>query len=108
MEASTRTTNLALKKQAETDSRRRELHLPVANALREPATAALILREATEVVQLWLKHRLFDEQFVTEWTQLLKTPEEAAAMLEEESPRGIQFRQNSPFVAAIRRFQAAG
>lgn len=88
------------------DEQRRQKHLPVARALRDPHQAPLIIAEASEQVRLWRQRQLCSPDYIETWEHLLKAPSQAAAVLEDvSSSNAVQLRQNSPFVAAVRRFK---
>ena len=87
------------------DEARREKHLPVAYALRDPSQVSAIVAEAAVQVGLWRSGHLCSIDYIEAWEGLLKQPVEAANVLESRSLKSIQLRQNSPFVAAVRRFK---
>ena len=88
------------------NDQRRIKHLPVARALRDPSDAASIVALAKIQVQLWRDRGLCSGDYIAAWDELLQQPARAAAILEEQSVRAIQLRQNSPFVSSVRRFNA--
>lgn len=92
--------------QNDVNEQRRLKHLPVAHALRNPLLAAQIIAAAKAQVQLWREKHLCSGDYISAWDALLGDPARAAALLEEQSAYAVQMRQNSPFVAAVRRFNA--
>jgi hypothetical protein len=92
--------------QAAINERRRIKHLPVAQALRNPNLAPGIITAARRQIELWRSQHLCSQDYITAWEALLAEPLLAAKLLEEHSLYAIQMRQNSPFVATIRQFQA--
>ena len=92
--------------QAAINERRRIKHLPVAQALRNPNLAPDIIAAAMRQIELWRNQHLCSQDYISAWEALLIDPLLAAKMLEEHSLNAIQMRQNSPFVATIRQFQA--
>jgi hypothetical protein len=88
--------------------RRLAKHAPVAQALR--AAAAPVVEEIIALARLqverWEENSLCSKDYILAWRQLLKDPAEAAQILEERSSRAAALRQNSPFVATVRKFQA--
>jgi len=94
---------LARQEKLALDERRREKHLPVACALRNPQRAAEIIAEALEQVRLWRTRQLCSAIYIQAWERLLQQPGEAANVLESRSHWAVQLRQNPPFVAAVRR-----
>lgn len=96
---------LARQEKLALDERRREKHLPVACALRNPRQAAAIIAEASEQIRLWRSRQLCSADYIRAWEWLLKQPVEAANVLESRSLRSVQLRQDSPFVAAVRRWK---
>lgn len=90
------------------NERRLDKHRAVARALRGGAAAGAeeILTLAHAQVALWERGRLCSQDYIDAWKELLQHPERAAQVLEERSSRAAALRQNSPFVASIRKFQA--
>ncbi len=90
------------------NERRLVKHVQVARALREgPSSVADEIIALAEIqVNLWEKESLCSKDYIVAWRNLLKQPVEAASMLEERSSRAAALRQNSPFVASVRKFQA--
>jgi len=91
--------------QDDLNEQRRLKHLPVARALRDPSAAVEIIALARVQVQLWRDRGLCSEDYIVAWDELLMQPIRAAAMLEEQSVRAVQMRQNSPFVSSVRKFK---
>ncbi len=87
--------------------RRLAKHVPVARALREgsPTTIAEIIALAHVQVELWEKGSLCSGDYIATWRALLQDPAKAADVLEERSSRADALRQNSPFVATVRKFK---
>lgn len=92
--------------QESVNEQRRIKHLPVARALRDPSLATPIIALAKVQVQLWRDHGLCSADYIAAWDELLQQSARAATLLEEQSVRAIQLRQNSPFVSSVRRFNA--
>ena len=90
------------------DERRLAKHVPVASALR--AASAPIANEIIYLANLqvdsWEKNSLCSSDYIFAWRELLKCPNDAASILEERSSYAAALRQNSPFVASVRKFQA--
>lgn len=93
---------------ADVHERRLEKHRSVARALRGGAAAGAdeVLTLAHEQVALWERGNLCSQDYIDAWKDLLRDPHRAAQILEERSPRANALRQNSPFVASIRKFEA--
>lgn len=87
------------------NARRQQTLLPVARALVDPARAPDVVRLAMDQVQLWRKNQLCSPDYIDAWEGLLKRPQEAARVLQDPSPYAAQLRQNSPFVAVVRKMQ---
>lgn len=90
------------------DERRLEKHRPVARALRGGALAGAdeVLALARAQIALWERGHLCSQDYIDAWKELLQHPQRAAEILEERSSRAAALRQNSPFVASVRKFQA--
>lgn len=93
---------------ADVDERRLDKLRPVARALRGGAAAGAdeVLTLAYAQVALWERERLCSQDYIDAWKELLQHPQRAAQLLEERSSRAAALRQNSPFVASVRKFQA--
>jgi len=93
---------------ADVNERRLDKHRPVARALRDGAAvdADEILALAHGQVALWEQRCLCSQDYIDAWKELLQHPQRAAQILEERSSRAAALRQNSPFVASVRKFQA--
>lgn len=92
----------------EIDERRLAKHVSVALALRTapaPIVNEIILL-ANLQVESWEKSLLCSRDYISAWRELLKRPNDAASILEERTSRAAALRQNSPFVASVRKFQA--
>ncbi|KAB0325092.1 hypothetical protein LSO07_15620 [Janthinobacterium sp. PLB04] len=91
------------------DERRLAKHVPVALALRTAPAAIVneIIFLANLQVESWEKSLLCSRDYISAWRELLKRPSDAASILEERSSRAAALRQNSPFVASVRKFHAA-
>lgn len=96
----------ARQKQREIEEQRRQKHLPVAGALRDPTQAPAIISAAQRQVVLWRRNNLCSSDYIEAWETLLADPAGAANLLEEQSPRAQQLRQNSPFVGTLRQFRS--
>jgi hypothetical protein len=83
-------------------------HVPVALALRAASAPVVdeIISLANLQVERWEKNALCSKDYISAWRELLKHPSDAASILEERSSRAAALRQNSPFVASVRKFQA--
>lgn len=82
-------------------------HDAVACALRGGgAGAEEVLALAQAQVALWELRYLCSQDYIDAWKELLQQPDLAAQVLEERSSRAAALRQNSPFIASVRRFQA--
>ncbi|NVE01739.1 hypothetical protein [Massilia sp. BJB1822] len=92
---------------ADVNERRLEKHRPVARALRGGAAAGAdeVLALAHAQIALWERGHLCSQDYIDAWKELLQHPLRAAQILEERSPRAAALRQNSPFVASVRKFQ---
>ncbi len=82
-------------------------HVLVARALREDTSSNVeeIISLANLQVEHWERDSLCSKDYICAWRELLKNPAEAASVLEERSSRAAALRQNSPFVATVRKFQ---
>lgn len=98
---------LARKQHQEANERRRQDLLPVARALRDPRLAGEVIASARRQVSLWRSRKLCSRDYIEAWEALLSKPEQAAEVLEDKSPIAEQLRQNSPFVASVRKFRVA-
>lgn len=87
------------------DEHRRQKLLPVARALADPDRAPEVVGLAMVQVQLWRKNQICSPDYINAWEGLLKRPKEAARVLQDLSPYAEQLRQNSPFVAVVRKMQ---
>lgn len=97
---------LARQDKQKIDEQRLKKHLPVARALRDPTQAPLIVAEARQQVALWRNKSLCSVDYIEAWERLLNVPVQAAEVLEDAfSSSAVQLRQNSPFVASVRRFK---
>jgi hypothetical protein len=92
----------------EVNERRLDKHRPVARALRGGAAtdADEVITLAHEQIALWVNGRLCSQDYIDAWKELLKHPQRAVQILEERSSRSDALRQNSPFVASVRKFEA--
>lgn len=97
----------ARRQQMLVNEQRREKHRPVAMALRDPMQAPDVIASAQKYVSLWREKCLCSIDYIEAWDRLLKHPNKAADALEDSSLNGIQLRQNSPFVAVVRKFMTA-
>ncbi len=80
---------LARQDKQKVDEQRREKHLPVARALRDPRQAPLIVAEARQQVALWRSKNLCSADYIEAWESLLNVPVQAAEVLEDAfSSRG--------------------
>lgn len=88
--------------------RRLAKHEPIALALRAASAQVIdeIISLANLQVELWEKNSLCSKDYISAWRELLKHPSDAASILEERSARAAALRQNSPFAASVRKFQA--
>lgn len=93
----------ARKQQQEINENRRKKLLPVACALRDPLRSPEVVVSAMKQVSLWRAKNLCSSDYIEAWEALLKEPEKAADMLEEQSQYAVQLRQNSPFVSVVRK-----
>jgi hypothetical protein len=108
MKSSEPTAMLSKRSAADVNERRLDKHRPVARALRGGAAfcADEVLTLAHAQVALWEREHLCSQDYIDAWKDLLQQPLRAAEVLEERSPRAAALRQNSPFVASVRKFQA--
>jgi hypothetical protein len=95
----------ARRQQELVNERRKRKLLPVARALVDPLRSQEIVRVAMGQVLLWRKNQLCSPDYIDAWEGLLKRPQEAARVLQDSSPYADQLRQNSPFVAVVRKMQ---
>lgn len=88
--------------------RRLVKHEPVAKTLRSAASSIVNEIISLAYIQLakWEENSLCSKDYIAAWRELLKNPAAAAAVLEERSSRAAALRQNSPFVATVRKFQS--
>ena len=89
--------------------RRLAKHEPIAQALRSASSAVVneMISLAYDQISLWEKGALCSKDYIEDWRKLLKNPVAAASMLEERSPRAAALRQNSPFVATVRKLRSS-
>ena len=87
------------------NERRQQKLLPVARALVDPASAPEVVRLAMGQVKLWRTKQICSPDYIDAWEDLLRHPKEAARVLQDPSPYAAQLRQNSPFVAVVRKMQ---
>lgn len=97
----------ARKQQQELNESRRKKLLAVACALRDPSRSREVVISAMHQVSLWRKKSLCSSDYIDAWEELLKRPEQAANVLEDQSLYAVQLRQNSPFVSVVRKHQSA-
>jgi hypothetical protein len=97
----------AVSSAADVNERRLVKHRPVARALAGMTSEAEeVLALANQQIALWEAGHLCSQDYIDDWKDLLRHPQRAAEVLEERSSRATALRQNSPFVASIRKFQA--
>lgn len=97
---------LARKQQQEVNESRRKKLLVVACALRDPLRSHEVVVSAMHQVSLWREKSLCSSDYIDAWEELLKRPEQAANILEDQSLYAVQLRQNSPFVSFVRKHQS--
>jgi len=99
----------ALMHASDANERRLVKHRPVAIALRGgPAAGANeVLALAHAQIMLWEQQNLCSQDYLDAWKELLQDPLQAAQILEERSSRAAALRQNSPFVASVRKSEAS-
>jgi hypothetical protein len=97
----------ARQEQQALNARRRVKLRAVAIALRDPDQAPIVIAEARECVNLWREQQLCSRDYIDTWDNLLNDPAAATDVLDEQSPWADQLRQNSPFVAVVRKFRVA-
>lgn len=98
---------LAAMAELDLNERRLVKHRPVALALRSRSPVADEVIELAQVqIDRWKKHSLCSSDYISAWENLLQNPDKAASVLEERTPRAAALRQNSPFVASVRKFNA--
>lgn len=100
--------NPAVASASDVNERRLDKHRPVARALHGGAVTGAdeVLTLAHAQVALWERGHLCSQDYIDAWKELLQHPQKAARILEERSSRAAALRQNSPFVASVRKFQA--
>lgn len=100
----------ALQHASDAIERRLVKHRPVATALRGGVAAGAdeVLALAHAQITLWEQQNLCSQDYIDAWKELLQHPLHAAQILEERSSRAAALRQNSPFVASVRKFDALG
>lgn len=94
---------IARKEQQEVNVRRQQMLLPVARALLDSERAPEVVRLGLAQVSIWKEKKLCSADYIRAWETLLNHPQDAARVLQDPSPDAVQLRQNSPFVAVIRR-----
>lgn len=99
----------ALQHASDVNERRLVKHRPVATALRGGAAAGAdeVLMLAHAQITLWEQQHLCSQDYIDAWKELLQNPIHAAQILEERSSRAAALRQNSPFVASVRKLEAS-
>lgn len=95
----------ARRHQNDINEQRRINHLPVAIALRDPLQAPSILSAANVQIKKWREHALCSKDYIDAWEALLQDPQLAAKVLEDTSVNAMRLRQNSPFVASVKKFK---
>lgn len=98
---------VARKNQQDVNESRRQKHLPVALALRDPLRVKEVIASAKQYVDMWRAKGLCSRDYIDAWDNLLNHPDRAADILEAKSSDAAQLRQNSPFVSIVRRFESA-
>ncbi len=96
----------ARQRQLEINERRRQKHVVVVRALRDPLLAKQVVQSAMVQVHLWQDKKLCSRDYIDGWMALLRDPIKAAEVLEDNSPYAIQMRQNSPFASYLREVAA--
>lgn len=82
-------------------------HRPVARALRSHSPVAEeVIALAQIQIERWKENSLCSADYISAWESLLLDPDKAASILEERTSRAAALRQNSPFVASVRKFNA--
>ena len=92
----------ARQQQLKINERRRQKHVVVVRALRDPLLAKQVVKSAMVQVHLWQEKKLCSHDYIDGWLALLSDPIKAAAVLEDNSPYAVQMRQNAPFVSYLR------
>lgn len=88
---------LARQRQEQREAQRKRMHARVAGLLCGKRTGPVVARYAMKQVAKWRNKQLCSRDFIDAWTELLKHPKRAAALLREDSPRAVRLRQNTPF-----------
>lgn len=83
------------------DASRMEKHAHIAAMLRDPKLSALVVSEGLKQVEIWRAQKICSPDYIESWSCLLAHPLLAADMLEDESTKAIQMRQNTPFAALL-------
>lgn len=84
------------------EARRLDKHARIAAMLRDPKLSPSVIKEGLKQVDLWKANKLCSADYIEAWSHLLAHPLRAAGVLEEQSPRAAQLRQNTPFAALLR------
>lgn len=84
------------------DARRLDKHARIAVMLRDPKLSPSVVREGLKQIELWKANKLCSSDYIESWSYLLAHPLLAAKALEDQSPKAVQLRQNSPFAALLR------
>lgn len=89
--------------QNQREALRRQAHAKVAALLRGKRTGPVVIRYALKQVAKWRDQRLCSQDYISDWSALLRNPKQAAALLLEDSPKAMRLRQNTPFAAYLQK-----
>ncbi|HEY0843389.1 hypothetical protein [Methylotenera sp.] len=81
------------------EQKRKLAHAKVADLLRERNID--VINFAFNQINKWQENKLCSLDYIEEWSSLIKSPDKAADLLLEDSPRAIRLRQNTPFSAYL-------
>lgn len=93
----------ARKAQEQHEARRKQAHAKVAVLLRGKRTGPVVVRYALKQIAKWRKEGLCSQDYINDWSELLRHPKRAADLLLEDSPKAMRLRQNTPFAAYLQK-----
>lgn len=89
--------------QKQREALRKQAHAKVVVLLRGRRTGPVVVRYALKQVAKWRKNHLCSQDYINDWSDLLRRPKQAADLLLEDSQKAMRLRQNSPFAAYLQK-----
>lgn len=89
--------------QNQREALRKQAHAKVAVLLRGKRTGPVVVRYALKQVAKWRNKHLCSQDYINDWSDLLRHPKQAADLLLEDSPKAKRLRQNTPFAAYLQK-----